>query len=245
MNLESPDRNSGGFLKAPPDPLRYDGHTSDPTEAAGKIAGLTPRDKRVLDIGCGTGSLSRLLVDLQGAKLVGIEPDLSRATIARNRGIDARHGYFDEASVQGLGKFDVVVFADVLEHLPDPAAALRLTRQVLDPGGIVIASVPNIAHWSVRLELFCGRFDYQSCGIMDATHLRWFTEKTLRDLFESSGYGVETIQQTAGVGGSVYYEYFFWRWFRPRRYRPPLIRWLAKSFPRLFGYQHVIRAVVK
>jgi hypothetical protein len=122
---------------------------------------------------------------------------------------------------------------------------LQLARQVLEPDGVVIASVPNIAHWSVRWKLLCGRFDYQSCGIMDATHLRWFTKRTLRDLFESSGYRVDVIQQTVGIGDPAYHEYFFWRWFRPRRYRIPLIRWLVKTFPCLFGYQHVIRAMHK
>lgn len=245
MNSASPDQHAIGFLDVVPEPLRYDGHTSDPLEAAGMIAGLTPANKRVLDVGCGTGSVSRLLVDLRGAKLVGIEPDLPRVTTARSRGIDARHGFFDETSAQNLGKFDVVVFADVLEHLPDPAAVLQLTRRLLEKDGVVIASVPNIAHWSVRLELLFGRFDYQSCGIMDATHLRWFTERTFRALFEASGYRVDTIQQTVGLGAVVYHEQFFWRCFRPRRYRIPLIRWLTKTFPRLFGYQHVIRAVLK
>jgi len=245
MNSTSPDCHASGFLDAAPDPLRYDGHTSDPMEAAGMIAGLTPLNKRVLDIGCGTGSLSRLLVDLRGAQLVGIEPDLARATTAQARGIDARHGFFDEAMVQNLGKFDVVIFADVLEHLPDPAAVLRLTRQVLAPGGVVIASIPNIAHWTVRWELLWGRFDYQSCGIMDATHLRWFTEQSVRNLFESSGFRVNAMQHTAGIGAAVYHRTFFWRNFRPRRYKFPLIRWLAKTWPRLCGLQHVVRAELK
>jgi methionine biosynthesis protein MetW len=214
-------------------------------EAAGMIASLTPLNQRVLDIGCGTGSLSRLLVDLRGAKLVGIEPDLPRVSIARERGIDARHGLLDEAVAQSLGKFDVVIFADVLEHLPDPAAMLQLTRKVLNPGGMVIASIPNIAHWSVRWELLWGRFDYRSCGIMDATHLRWFTENSVRTLFESSGYRVDTIKHTAGIGAAVYHEMFIWRNFRPRRYRFPLIRWLARTRPRLFGLQHVVRAYMK
>jgi len=245
MNSTSPDSHASGFLDAAPDPLRYDGHTSDPMEAAGMIAGLTPLNKKVLDIGCGTGSLSRLLVDLRGAKLVGIEPDLTRATTAQARGIDARHGFFDEAMVQNLGKFDVVIFADVLEHLPDPATVLRLTKQVLAPGGVIVASVPNIAHWTVRWELLCGRFEYESCGIMDATHLRWFTENSIRNLFESSGYHVDTIRHTAGLNASAYHKMFFWRNFRPRRYKFPLIRWLAKTWPRLFGLQHVVRAELK
>jgi 2-polyprenyl-3-methyl-5-hydroxy-6-metoxy-1,4-benzoquinol methylase len=146
---------------------------------------------------------------------------------------------------QNLGKFDVVVFADVLEHLPNPASVLHLTRKVLNPGGLVIASIPNIAHWSIRWELLRGRFDYQPYGIMDATHLRWFTEKTVRSLFESCGYEVETIKHTAGLAADVYHKTFFWKNFRPRRYRFPLIQWLARTKPRLFGLQHVVRARLK
>ena len=207
------------------------------------IAGLLPEKTRVLDVGCGTGSMSKLLVDLRSVQLVGIEPDLERVEKARSRGLEVRHGIMDESALKDLGQFDVVVFADVLEHLPDPWSALNLARRALSANGMVIASVPNIAHWSVRWELLWGRFDYQSCGIMDATHLRWFTERSLRNLFESAGYRVDRIQQTAGTESSVYHEYLFWRYFRLRRWKLPLVRWLAKRFPRLFGYQHVIRAV--
>jgi hypothetical protein len=80
---------------------------------------------------------------------------------------------------------------------------------------------------------------------MDATHLRWFTERSVRNLFESSGYRVDTIKHTAGIGAAVYHEMFFWRNFRPRRYRFPLIRWLARTRPRLFGLQHVVRAYLE
>src|SRR6185312_9719308 len=100
MNSASPDQHAKGFLECAPDPLRYDGHTSDPMESAGMIASLTPANKRVLDVGCGTGSVSRWLVELRQASLVGIEPDIERATIARQRGIEVRHGFFDEAAVQ-------------------------------------------------------------------------------------------------------------------------------------------------
>jgi methionine biosynthesis protein MetW len=244
MKPDSPDQHAQGFAITAVDPLRYDGHNGDPCESAGLIASLLPPNKRVLDVGCGTGSMSKLLVDLRGVQLVGIEPDSERAEKARSRGIDVRQGILDESALKELGQFDVVIFADVLEHLPDPWSMLKLTQRLLVPGGMVIASVPNIAHWSVRWELMCGRFDYESCGIMDATHLRWFTERSLRTLFESAGYRVDCILPTAGVAGSVYREFRFWRWFRPRRYRVPLIRRLSKSFPRLFGYQHVIRAVL-
>lgn len=243
MNAASPDQHATGFLSASPDPLRYDGHTNDPAEAAGMIAALIRPNARVLDVGCGTGSVSKIIVETTGARLIGIEPDPQRVAVAQARGIDAHMGFFDEQSATRLGKFDVVVFADVLEHLPDPAAALRIAHNVLNPDGMVIASVPNIAHWSVRWDLLCGRFDYESCGIMDATHLRWFTEKSIRALFESSGYRVDNIGQTAGVLLSVYSERFPWRYLRPRRFRRPLVRCLARLMPRLFGCQHVVYAV--
>lgn len=242
MNTASPDQHASGFLSQSPDPLRYDGHTNDPAEAAGIIAAFVRPHARVLDVGCGTGSVSKIIVETTGAQLTGIEPDAERANVARSRGIDVIQGLFDEKIIADLGKFDVVVFADVLEHLPDPSAALQLAHRVLKPDGTVIASIPNIAHWSVRLELLWGRFDYQPYGIMDATHLRWFTEKSVRGLFKSAGYEIEYIKHTAGILLPAYQQNFFWRHFRPRRYRNPAIRFLTLKLPRLFGCQHVVRA---
>lgn len=245
MNAASPDQHASGFLAAAPDPLRYDGHTKDPAEAAAMVAALVGPSARVLDVGCGTGSVSKIIVEITGAELTGIEPDSQRAAVARARGINVIQGLFDEKIIADLGKFDVVVFADVLEHLPDPSSALRLAHRVLIPNGAVVASIPNIAHWSVRLDLLRGRFDYQPYGIMDATHLRWFTEKSVRGLFESSGYQIERIDHTAGILLPAYQEYFLWRHFRPRRYRIPAVHFLARHFPRLFGCQHVVRACRK
>src|SRR5262245_42234591 len=73
------------------------------------------------------------------------------------------------------GRFDTIVLADVIEHLPDPAEMVSLLKQGLVPDGSIVASVPNVAHWFVRIDLLRGSFNYQEMGIMDATHLRWFT----------------------------------------------------------------------
>lgn len=241
----SPDYYADGILAAPPNPLRYDGHSIDFDEATGMLAQAIDLHATVLDVGCGTGSISRIFMETREAQLTGIEPDPQRVAAARARGINVIEGYFDSSSIETLSSFDTVVFADVLEHLPDPASALQLAGRVLKPGGVVIASIPNVAHWSVRLELMRGRFDYQASGIMDATHLRWFTEKGVRFLFESSGYQIESIRHTLGHFLPAYRENFFWRNFRPRRYQRPLLRGLVKIFPNLFGCQHIVRARLK
>jgi methionine biosynthesis protein MetW len=222
-------------------PLRYDGHVDEPQEVVRMLADLVPIGSRVLDVGCGTGSMSRIIADTRDAKIIGIEPNSHRAAAARARGLEVHEEPFNPAIVQRLESFDVVVFADVLEHVADPGAFLRWANRVLLPGGRVIASIPNVAHWSVRLDLLRGRFNYQPLGIRDATHLRWFTAATARSLFESNGLRVVSLRHTAGVNLPDYENRRPWRWMSRNR-RDPIIRALARSFPLLFGCQHIIHA---
>jgi methionine biosynthesis protein MetW len=242
MTQRSLDGIAVGLVDGAPDPLRYDGHTDAPQEVARMLADLVPMGSRVLDVGCGTGSVSRVIADTRHAKIIGIEPDSWRAAVARARGLDVCQELFTPAIVQRLEPFDVVVFADVLEHVADPGNFLQLAHCALLPGGRVIASVPNVAHWSVRLDLLRGRFDYQPAGIRDATHLRWFTAKTVRFLFESNALQVISLQHTAGVTLPDYENRRPWRWI-PRHRRDPLIRALVRQLPLLFGCQHVIQAI--
>jgi methionine biosynthesis protein MetW len=239
--MKDPDASAAGFLTAPLDALRYDGQSMAPQEVASMIVALIPPCARVLDVGCGTGSISRIIVNTRGARLVGIEPDAQRAAVARTRGVDVHAGVLTPELLKRVGRFDVVVFADVLEHVPDPARLLQLARCGLTPGGAVIASIPNVAHWSVRVDLLCGRFDYASCGIRDATHLRWFTARTVRTLFESNGWRINSLRQTAGVTLPEYFSRRPWRWLS-RRTRDPLIRALTRGLPLLFGCQHIVHA---
>jgi methionine biosynthesis protein MetW len=224
------------------DPLRYDGHTDAPQEVARMLAELVPVAARVLDVGCGTGSVSRIIADTRDAKIIGIEPDSCRAAAARARGLEVHEELFTPAVLQLLEPFDVIVFADVLEHVADPGNFLQLAHRALLPGGRVIASVPNVAHWSVRVDLLRGRFDYQPTGIRDATHLRWFTAESVRRLFESSGLRVVSLRHTAGVTLPEYGTRRPWRWMS-RDLRDPIIRSLARRFPLLFGCQHIIHAI--
>lgn len=240
----SPDANATGLLAAAPDPLRYDGQSDDPDEVAGIIASYLSSGSRILDVGCGTGSVSKIVADLTKARIVGVEPDAERAALARERGLEVINESFSDDVIAKIGKFDVVVFADVLEHTPNPASLLQLARKALIPGGAVIVSVPNVAHWTVRLDLLRGRFDYREHGIMDATHLRFFTESSLRRLLEAEGFGVMQMRQSAGFTLEAYGMRWPWR-SMPNWRRTAVVRRLTHRLPLLFGCQHVAMAVMQ
>lgn len=240
----SPDRNAAGLLQGDPDPLRYDvEHPADPDEVHGIVASMIPAGAKVLDVGCGSGVLTKLLKDVTHADFLGIEPDTTRAARAMSRGVKVRVGYLTAETVREIGLFDIVLFADVLEHLPNPQEMLLVARQALKPGGAVIVSVPNVAHWSVRLCLLRGMFQYQVEGIMDATHLKWFTAESIRALLASSGFSVIQYRATAG-------QWLLDNWGRaPLRWLPAgsrvrFLRGASKRWPTLFGAQHVVKAVM-
>ena len=90
---------------------------------------------------------------------------------------------------------DCVIFADVLEHLVDPWAAVRQAREMLAPGGALVVSIPNVLHHAVVKDLLRGRFDYRDAGVLDRTHLRFFTAATARELVEQAGFRVERMER--------------------------------------------------
>lgn len=199
-----------------------------------------PSNVRVLDVGCGTGSITAIANHEKNNRVYGIEPDAARAKIARSRGIDVSEGYLTDGYFMDREKFDVIMFVDVLEHVAEPASLLGVAAKGLKPDGVILVSVPNVAHWSVRLRLLLGRFEYREVGIMDATHLRWFTAKTIRKLLERSEFKVLECKQTAGVDLPEY-QNRPWSWV-PGRLRRLVIRTLAVAAPLLFGCQHVVKA---
>ena len=238
----STDAGAIGFVCGSPNALRYDWASDDPEEVAGVLRSMMPNDVRVLDIGCGTGAVTALVNRNKNNNVCGIEPDPMRAARARTRDIEVYNGMLDETFGSRHAPFDVVVMADVLEHVAAPVDLLGRAAGILKPGGLVLLSVPNVAHWTVRLGLLCGRFDYTETGILDATHLRWFTQKTIVTLCNSYGLKVLSVLQTAG---SDLPEYRSLPWkFLPERLRRSIVRRLARRPPRLFGCQHVIAARV-
>ncbi|HEX8420300.1 MAG TPA: class I SAM-dependent methyltransferase [Sphingomonas sp.] len=241
-SVVGPDRHAIGLVKHRVDPLRYGGHSEEPMEVAAILRSMMPSGVRVLDVGCGTGSVTVIANRGKGNDVIGIEPDQDRAAIVRARGIDVRAGELDSDLQRELGLFDVVMSSDVLEHVAASQTFLALLKASLRPDGTLLLSVPNVAHWSVRAMILLGRFDYEDVGIMDATHVRWFTAKSLRQLLESSGFKVVEMRQTAGVTLPIY-EHGFLR-IVPARVRRPMVRLGTRLLPLMFGVQHVVKAVI-
>ena len=142
----------------------------------------------VLDVGCGEGFLASTIAR-QGNRITGIDilpqPTL-RDVFTRYVRADLGTG-LPAAELDGA-KFDKVLLMDVLEHLSQPETLLRACREVLRPNGQAIVSVPNVANITVRLALAFGKFEYAERGILDKTHLRFFTRKTARRMLESCGF---------------------------------------------------------
>jgi 2-polyprenyl-3-methyl-5-hydroxy-6-metoxy-1,4-benzoquinol methylase len=148
-----------------------------------------------LDIGCGAGKFGRLLKTRSAIQVWGIEPDKNSASIAESVLDKVINDVFDEGSLKKLNrKFDIIFFNDVLEHVPDPDWALLNCHKLLNPGGVIVASLPNMRfHTLINELLFEQDFKYQDSGIMDKTHLRFFTKKSMIRLFNENGYKIRSI----------------------------------------------------
>ena len=154
---------------------------------AAHAARLLPAGGRVLDVGCASGGLLALLRPYAG-HLAGLELSQSAAQAAAQVGDHVVCGALEDAELPfEPASFDLVVLADVLEHLGDPAAGLARAVGWCRPAGAVLVSVPNVAHWHARLTLLRGRWPQEESGTFDAGHLRWFTRESLRALLAAGG----------------------------------------------------------
>ncbi|AOY75534.1 glycosyltransferase [Clostridium formicaceticum] len=169
---------------------------SDTTAA--KVAKLVGYNKHVLDIGCATGYMAEVLEKHFNCDVVGIEIDQEAAKVAAKFCKKVIVGNIEELNLsKELDKcqFDVIIFSDVLEHLKNPWEVLSQIKGFLKRDGYIVASIPNITHSSVVLELLKGKFNYKERGLLDNTHLRFFTKESITDLFESIGYYIESIDR--------------------------------------------------
>lgn len=198
---------------------------------------LTGQNKIVLDVGCATGYLGEVLVR-RGCRVVGIEANPA-AAVAASRVYEAvvvaDLDQVDLTATLADARFDVVIFGDVLEHLKDPARLLAQAQTLLAKEGYVVASIPNIAHASVSLALLRGEFRYQERGLLDTTHLRFFTLESIRAMFERTGYSLAAVHRSergpfdTEVG------------IKPGDFPPPVVDW-ALQHPEARTYQFVVQA---
>lgn len=157
--------------------------------------------KRVLEVGCGSGAFAAYLKSQRSVEVVAIEAHPAAAEAARPRVDRLIHSSIEEATPQLAGEiFDCVVFNDVLEHLVDPWASLLRIRPLLSDSGRVVASIPNMRYFPVLKELVLrGQWEYQQQGVLDRTHLRFFTAHSMRQLFTSTGFTVQTLEGINGI----------------------------------------------
>ncbi len=148
---------------------------------------------RLLDVGCGSGATSAAAkARWPGVETIGIEvvADAAARAAARVDRVLAASAEGLDLAAAGIAGVDGVLLADVLEHLVDPWRFLRDLRAVLRPDALVVASIPNAANLWLLDELAAGRFAYSSSGLLDKTHLRFFTRRSIAELFDGAGYEI-------------------------------------------------------
>jgi 2-polyprenyl-3-methyl-5-hydroxy-6-metoxy-1,4-benzoquinol methylase len=168
-------------------PLKHSRHSSHDY-----CLSLCGRDNDVLDVGCGEGFFAAE-ASRNGNRVVGIdalEQPRHAEAFADYVQADLDRGMDDALPALRGKRFDVVLLQDVLEHLRDPAAVLDACRNLVKPNGRIVVSVPNVANVTVRLSLLCGRFEYTPRGILDRTHVRFYTRNSARRLLAERGYDV-------------------------------------------------------
>jgi SAM-dependent methyltransferase len=189
---------------------------------------------KILDLGCSSGLLAEKLQEM-GHYVAGVD-------VSQHEHVHERMGMFVKADLnQGIppevgSQFDVVLAADVIEHLVDPAKFLNEVKSVLSPDGVAIFCVPNVAHWYPRFRMTFGLFDYDQRGILDQTHLRFFTRRSANRLVKRQGYTVRRLQPVGLPLDALGVSSVKGKWLRL------LDHVLLALWPTMFGYQFIIEA---
>lgn len=157
---------------------------------------ITP-DSVVLDVGCACGDFGVLLKKEKNSTIFGLEYDKDSCKIATDTGVYQEVIQFDletltNDSFQNYNnKFDYIVCNDILEHLRDPEKTIKILKKFLKTSGVIIASIPNIAHASIKSNLLLNDFTYTPYGLLDETHVHFFTYKSIANMFASAGFSIE------------------------------------------------------
>lgn len=151
--------------------------------------------KFALDVGCGNGSFGKILKEHVGCVVWGVEPNQTVALEAQQNLDKVINSPFDKNLNLEHQKFDCIFFNDVLEHLVNPYSALNICKLNLSKNGCIISSIPNILHFDTIYKILITQdWKYEDAGILDKTHLRFFTKKSIIRMFEECGYKIVSIQ---------------------------------------------------
>jgi len=216
---------------------RVDIEPSNPNDSHFQVVQLVGSGHDVLDVGCADGDVGRLLQET-GNRVSGLDRDEEAAEKAR---ADLERVVVADLDTSSLldhfeaASFDVVVLADVLEHLREPERALREATELLREGGRLVLSVPNVAHGALRLALLQGRWTYTAAGLLDRTHLHFFTRTSLLQLLEGVGLAVDDLRATVADPLGVEVE------LEPDRIPATLVEWVRHQ-PDALHYQFVLTA---
>jgi ubiquinone/menaquinone biosynthesis C-methylase UbiE len=158
------------------------------------LRAMPAKSMRVIEVGCSSGALAREFKKINAAcDYVGIEIDPVYAELARRHCDSCEVLNIEQADAafwQANADRDCWVFGDTLEHMQDPWKVLQQVRQVMPAHGVVVACIPNMQHWSIQVRLSMGDIRYEPSGLLDKTHLRWFTRQTMLELFRNHGFQV-------------------------------------------------------
>lgn len=194
---------------------------------------------RVLDVGTATGTLGRMCQNLD-LQLNGLEPNPEWAETARPYYQQVMACDLDSAPDEFLANHDVVVLADVLEHMCSPDQSLERLVSLQQPGTLFIVSVPNVTNLWVRLKILFGRFDYTDRGILDRTHMRFFDRRAFLQFLQNAGLCVSTVSVTTIPLPLVSP---FFRNNPLGRFLHRALAALTQAFPTLLGYQFISKSV--
>lgn len=198
-----------------------------------KIVKWVESNKKVLDIGCASGYLASFLKE-KGCLVDGIDNNIEYIKEAEKY---CNAFILDISKEKIKDKYDVIILGDILEHLEYPEKILSNLKENLNKDGYIIISIPNIVNIYPRLKIFFGYFDYEDKGPFDRTHLKFFTQKSLKELIKNTGYKIENLEYTP----------------IPIHLKFPnspkfllnliynLLNFLTKIWPNMFAYQFVVK----